>query len=45
MDDSGIYDKGGIEFVCKNKFKIQQRFLEENEPLVDLSLSMLQLPL
>lgn len=45
MDDSGIYDKGGIEFVCKNKFKVQQRFLEENESLVDLPLSMLQPPL
>lgn len=33
---SGIYDKGGVEFVCKNEFKVQQRFLEENEPLGDL---------
>ena len=33
MDDSGIYNKGGVEFVCKNEFKVQQRFLEENEPL------------
>ena len=41
MDDSGIYDKGGVEFVCKNEFKAQQRFLEENEPLDDLSHSML----
>lgn len=39
MDDSGIYNKGGVEFVCKNEFK--QRFLEENEPLGDLSHSML----
>ena len=41
MDDSGIYNKGGVEFVCKNEFKVQQRFLEENEPLGDLSHSML----
>lgn len=28
-----------IEFVCKNEFKVQQRFLEEKEPLAGLSRS------
>lgn len=37
------YDKGGIECVCKNEFRVQQRSLEEPEPLVDLAHSLLQL--
>lgn len=37
MGCSGTYDQGGIEFACKSELKVQQRFLEENEPSVDLS--------
>lgn len=32
-----MYAQGGIEFACKHELKVQQSFLDENEPLVGLS--------